>query len=257
MAHRTLLAVLALVLLPPAAACSGNDGQQPARESGSTAVPVTIPGPTVSPTAGLAPGPFEIVTADGLTLEAERFGAGDVFVILAHMRPSDMGSWFSFAGLLSGEGYSAITFNFRGYGNSEGAGFAVDTDVLAAVDAARRLGAEEVFLIGASMGGTGALVAAADRDVAGVVTLSAPVEFMGADAASALAATDVPVLAVAAADDEPYASDARAFAAGDPGRVALLELPGRAHGTDLFFTESASLTRAILEFLEGIISGGG
>jgi pimeloyl-ACP methyl ester carboxylesterase len=253
MAHRTFPAAVALALALSTSACSGDDsGPAPSPSGPSTPAAITVPGPTVAPSAGVEPGPFEITTSDGLTLEAERFGTGDVFVVLAHMRPSDMASWFSFAGLVAGEGYSAVAFNFRGYGNSEGAGFSVDTDVRAAVDAARRLGATDVVVIGASMGGTGALAAAADRDVAGVITLSAPADFMGVDAAAALAAANAPVLAVAAAGDEPYASDARSFAAAHPDRVDLLELAGRSHGTDLFFTESEALTAAILGFIAAV-----
>ena len=194
-------------------------------------------------------GPFEVLTEDGLVLEAERFGTGDTFVILAHMRPAEMDSWFSFAGLLAGEGYTAITFNFRGYGNSEGAGFAVDRDVVAVIDAARELGAHRIALMGASMGGTGSIAAAAQREVDAVITLSAPATFMTADAVRTAGRAGVPMLLVAAEDDEPYAGDALTIAEQLDGRGETLLLEGRAHGTELFFQHSESLTTAILEFI--------
>ncbi len=189
------------------------------------------------------------MTGDGLILEAERFGTGRVFVVLAHMRPADMSSWFSLAGLLAGEGYSAITFNFRGYGNSEGAGFAVDVDVVAAVDAAFDLGAREVFVMGASMGGTGAVAAAAQRDLAGVITLSAPVEFMGVDAEAAAAQVQTAMLLMAAEGDSPYNAHAAALGASAAGPADVSILSGRNHGTDMFVDNSEVLTQAILLFL--------
>lgn len=261
MAGTRMRALTALVLLV-AAGCARDDAPgagppaDPASAATSPAV-TTEPGPilTVLPPPNAAdepqPGPFEIVTADGLVLEAERFGVGEDFVVLSHMRPADMSSWFSFAGFLGGEGFTAITFNFRGYGNSEGAGFAVEVDVAAAVDAARTLGADRVFLIGASMGGTGAIAAAGASNVDGVITLSAPDRFEGVDAAAAAADVSVPMLLIAAEDDEPYASDAEVIAsqAGGPARVMIL--PGRKHGTDLFVDHSELLTGTILEFLAG------
>ena len=217
---------------------------------GPDAPTATAPQPAVATTrAPPQVGPFEITTADGLVLEAERFGLGEDFVVLAHMRPANQTSWFSFAGLLAGEGYSAITFNFRGYGNSDGAGFAVDVDVVAAVDAAFDLGARRVFIIGASMGGTGAVAAAAQRDVSAVITLSAPAQFQGTDAEAASANMQARMLLIAAEGDAPYPADAEVMRtqAGDLAEVIILS--GRSHGTDLFRDHSEELTTTILSYL--------
>jgi len=228
---------------------------EPPSPQATTAPPATDPPAVTSGQTATTPpaepvlGPFEITTEDGLTLEASRFGTGSQFIILAHMRPADMSSWFAFAGLLAGEGYSAISFNFRGYGNSDGAGFAVDVDVAAAVDAAFALGATEVFVIGASMGGSGSVVAASRRNVAGVVTMSAPAEFLGADAVGAASAVTAPMLLISAADDAPYAADAERIRASAAGSAEVTILSGRRHGTDLFQQHSEDLTTLILDFL--------
>ncbi len=258
MAGMRIWAVAALVLLV-AAGCAGDDepATGPPADPASAATPVPT---TTQPTAVITvlpppnadepqPGPLEIVTPDGLVLEAERFGVGDDFVVLAHMRPADMTSWFSFAGFLGAQGFSAITFNFRGYGNSDGAGFAVEVDVAAAIDAAHALGAARVFVIGASMGGTGAVAAADESDVDGVVTLSAPDRFEGVDAAAAARNVAVPLLLIAAEDDDPYASDADVIASQAAGPAEVMILPGRKHGTDLFVDHSERLTTTILQFL--------
>ena len=241
--------VAGTVSTPPAPAAATVPAPAPTTPGATTAPPVTAP-PEATP-APIQVGPFEVTTADGLILEAERFGTGTDFVVLAHMRPSDMSSWFSFAGFLAGEGYTAITFNFRGYGNSEGSGFAVDVDVAAAVDVALALGAERVFVIGASMGGTGSVVAASQRDVAGVVTLSAPARFEGADAVAAATTVTAPMLLIAAEDDGPYAADAASISAAAGGATTVEILSGRNHGTDLFREHSEELTARILVFLGG------
>jgi pimeloyl-ACP methyl ester carboxylesterase len=263
-----LLLAVASVL---AAACSdtGATGQPDATPSaastngiGAPTQPATAPSETTVARPGSTPvtgqtatigeavlGPFEIVTADGLTLEGFRFGSGTTFVVLAHMRPAEMSSWFAFAGLLAGDGYTAITFNFRGYGNSDGAGFAVDVDVAAAVDAAIALGARKVFVVGASMGATGSVVAASRRDVAGVIALSAPAEFLSSNAEAAARTVTAPMLLIAAADDLSYADEAERIRAASGGPAEVVILPGRRHGTDLFQQHSEQLTALILDFL--------
>jgi pimeloyl-ACP methyl ester carboxylesterase len=194
------------------------------------------------------------VTQDGLTLEGAMFGTGNDWVVLAHMRPASMDSWFAFAEVLASAGFTAMPFNFRGYGQSEGSGFAVDVDAAAAVDFAFASGAETVSIIGASMGGTGAMAAAAVRSVASVVTISAPAAFSGVDAVAAMASLQAPILFVAATDDQPYASDIGLLAGAAGGAVNTFFLDGRAHGTNLFGEHGAELTDQILAHLRSSLS---
>lgn len=233
---------LVVALLLAASACGGDaDGQIPARSDA-----VTIETTTSST---LAAQDIVFTTADGLSLEGRRVGTGDLWVVLAHMRPADMGSWASFADEVAAAGATALTFNFRGYGDSDGSGFDVETDVLAAIDYAISQGAAGVSLVGASMGGTGAVAAAATRPVLRVATLSAPAAFEGSDALAAAPRVAVPLLAVAAESDSPYADHARMLVdavGADHGE--LLILSGAAHGTNLFGTHS-DLAERLLDFL--------
>ena len=245
----TLAATTQAASAPPTTAASTPAPTTPAPPATTSAPPTTVAVATTPADTQPAVGPFEFSTADGLTLEAERFGTGSTFVVLAHMRPAEMDSWFSFAGLLAGEGYSAIAFNFRGYGNSDGAGFAVEVDVAAAVDAALGLGATDVFVVGASMGGSGSVVAASQRNVSGVITLSAPGEFFTADAVGAAGGVTAPMLLISAADDAPYAADADRIRANAAGPAEVVILTGRRHGTDMFSEHSEELTTLILDFL--------
>ena len=144
--------------------------------------------------SGSRPVTFE--SRDGVRLEGRLFGHGSTAVVLSHMRPADQRSWFEFANRLADEGYLVLTYDFRGYcpggdgGCSQGELqiSAIWQDVLGAMDLVRSQGATTVALVGASMGGTASLVAAAQEgvDVAAVVTLSAPRSIEGLDADAAL-----------------------------------------------------------------------
>ncbi len=248
-----------LILAVVASACSGTDDTSESSVAAATttvtAAVTTTAASAVAATTTIAaeedPNGEAVTfsTDDGLTLEGRRFGSGSTLVVLAHMRPATMDSWFDFARVLAAEGYSALAFNFRGYGNSEGDGFDVDTDALAAIDFGGSLGAQEVFVIGASMGGTGAVTASAQRPVAGTISLSAPAGFEGADAVTAAPSLPAPILLVAAVTDTPYPSDAATIdaAATVPSEVVILS--GSAHGTNLFAEHGDDLTALILGFL--------
>ncbi len=214
---------------------------------GDAAAPESTSGDSV-----LDPGrELSITNIDDQALEARAWGTGSRYVVLAHMRPADMTSWFDFARLLADEGFTAIAFNFRGYGESEGeAGeFSVAADVRAVVEAAVAEGASEVFVIGASMGGTGAVAVSASNDIAGTVTLSAPAEFEKVDAASKAQFVTTPILLIAADEDGTAADDALAIASEAMGETELVVLAGAQHGTNMFAEHGDEITAKILEFL--------
>src|SRR5262245_58482602 len=139
------------------------------------------------PSTGSRPITFE--STDGVKLAGPplRPDQGSAGVVLAHMSPADQRSWFDFAERLAREGYRVLTFDFRGYcpggdgGCSEGERDvpSIPKDVEGAIAELRRRGVTKIGLVGASMGGTASLITAANqgRDVAAVVTLSAPTAF--------------------------------------------------------------------------------
>lgn len=238
--------------------CSSGDTATSATTSTTTSAPPTtsIASTTVAPTGATTEtdGPVgerdvRFTTADGVELEGIRFGDGPVWVILAHMRPAEMESWFDFARDASESGYTALAFNYRGYGGSGGTGFAVDVDTVAAVDFAYTSGAGSVVVVGASMGGTGALAAGAERLVAGVATLSAPATFEGVDGIEAVSRLTAPALLVAATDDQPYASAIGDLAAAATARINTLFFDGNAHGTNLFVDHGPELRDQLLAFI--------
>lgn len=188
-------------------------------------------------------------TADGVDLSGHLFGSGKTGVILAYMYPADQTSWHTTAQILADEGYSALTFDFRGYGESGGKKEidCLDRDVVAALAAFAQAGVTSVVLMGASMGGTASLVAAehvlterkpsqepspAIPDILGVITLSAPVNFKGLSAADAVPRLTCPLLFIAAEEDVG-ADNAKELQQLAQGQGELHIVSGNEHGTNL------------------------
>jgi pimeloyl-ACP methyl ester carboxylesterase len=263
-----LCSVLALSAIF-AAACSEDEP--------STTTSVTVEQPattagveqstTVSQPAEVSePEVVTFATEDGLTLSGrlydpavggEAYWSADSGVVLCHMYPADQTSWHEVAEYFAENGLSVLTFDFRGYGDSEGSKDIqyIDRDAAAAAQFLGGTGVQEVVLIGASMGGTASLKAAADLQalsslrIAGVITLSAPVEFMGLSAEQAVPQLAVPMLFVSAEQDEG-ASGARALEQLSGGAGELEILAGGGHGTNLFDGPSAEqVWNLMLDFL--------
>lgn len=203
------------------------------------------------PAAGPASGPVVVPTADGETLTAEVFAPGAAVrggVVLAHMRGANKETWFDFARTLASEGYTAVAFDFRGYGGSSGdRDTDLDLDIAAVVDYLRSAGVDRVFVMGASMGGTATVFEGSQLDLAGLVSLSGPSSFAGLDALGAAARLDEPALFVAAENDSPYADHARQM--GEAAGAEVVILSGHSHGTNLFGDHGPELTDLLLNFL--------
>ncbi len=207
--------------------------------------------------------PVTFTTDDGVVLGGHLFGTGSKGVILAHMYPADQTSWYGTAEKLAAQGYLVLTFDFRGYGESEGdkAIDRIDRDVMAAAQEITRAGATEVVLVGASMGGTACLAATWEMvfasmissqypppystPVLGVVSLSAPVEFKGLSAEEAVPMLSCPLLFIAAEDDVGV-EGAEALEQLTRNQGDLQIVPGGDHGTDLLEGAAADEVWALL-----------
>jgi pimeloyl-ACP methyl ester carboxylesterase len=97
------------------------------------------------------------------------------------------------------------------------------------------------------MGGTAALIVAADVDPPAVVTLSAPVEFQGLNAAPAAPNIKAPVLLLASTEDTSAAESLRKLSGSIPNDEAKL-FDGDAHGTNLLSAKPET-SDVILDFL--------
>ena len=193
-----------------------------------------------------------ISSVDGLGLSGRLFGEGRNAVVLAHMYPADQDSWRAFAGELAERGYLVLTFDFRGYGDSEGSKEIdkIDLDVEGALDFLEERRIQDVFLVGASMGATASLKVASRRSVSGVISLSGPVSFRGIDLREDMDRIDEPKLFLASEGDSVAVQSLEILSAGTPDPKEAITLSGDAHGTDMFKgAEGQRVKDAILEFL--------
>jgi pimeloyl-ACP methyl ester carboxylesterase len=202
------------------------------------------------------PSAVEFPSAEGTLLSAHRFGDGPDWVILAHMFPTDQTSWFTLAGALASRGYSALTFDFRGYGGSHGVKeiFKIDRDLEAAVHFARANGARRIVLIGASMGGTAALKVAAVEPVDGVIALSPPMTFFGLSSEEALPKIRAPKLFLVSAEEMNVSvQSVRNQFKKTPDPKEMEVVPGAAHGSRMLEGDrKGEVEKKILTFLDGI-----
>jgi pimeloyl-ACP methyl ester carboxylesterase len=195
-------------------------------------------------------------TSDGVRIAYAELGSGPRGVVLAHQYRGDLCQWSSFGEELARRGYHVVLFDFRNNGLSGAAEYPktthLSTDVVAAAQLLGRHGAKHVVTIGASMGGTLALVGATKLYpglVTGAISLGAVGTWVQDDAVAALLASPLPVLiTVAAHDGNDLAPVARQLYNGAKARdKRLLIIPGRAHGVDTL--PSAQLRSAMFAFL--------
>jgi esterase/lipase len=263
------LSLLAPLLLAAAllAACGDDDDST----SGATNVdtsPTTAAETSSQPTAapdkpteeappiGVSDEPVRFETSDGVTIVGHLYssaGPKRKVVVLAHEFPRDQTAWTDFAQKLATQGIDALTFDFRGYGETGG-----DKDV-SKIDidleyAARFIGSRDyaqVYVFGASMGGTAAIKVAARLDLAGIVTLSAPDNFQGLDARDDVATVTEPKLFVAAQGDDGAPDSVAFFMQQAPDPKDSIIYDGSQHGTDILRGPSGpDLEEALFAFLD-------
>ncbi|MDQ4081714.1 MAG: alpha/beta fold hydrolase [Actinomycetota bacterium] len=254
----SLFVGLAAVLV----SCSDGENSQPAGAASTKGT-----GSTSRNAERAAYQPVRFRAGDGIELVGRLWGDGDVAVVLAHGFSEGVAQdgWLSFARVLAERDYLVLTFNFRGFCDSEACSEAPNEleknwrDVIAALAFLEERNARKAFLVGASMGGLAVLRAARmpGADVAGVVSLSTPQfpsrYYVGEPQANdvtpaRLRQIDEPKLFVAGKDDVQlpgsaplrtgvesvrFAADARRMfqAAGEPKQLALLD--SASHSSEL------------------------
>ncbi len=213
----------------------------------------------VAPQALRADERVDVTATDGVQLIGHLAGNEGPGIVFAHMYPSDQRSWTAFAHEMAQAGFRTLTFDFRGYGESSGTKdvAAIDRDMEGAYRYMIGRKIRPVYLVGASMGGTAALIVAARVPVAGVATLSAPLAFHGLDAAPVLSKLTMPKLFIASAGDLPAAEAVKELAAKSPDPKQLTVVPGAAHGTDLLSGAQPDAVTALRAFLSAQRAGPG
>ena len=206
-----------------------------------------------NPAAKEGPRAVTFVSDDGITLSGTLYGSGTSAVIFSHMFPTDQASWAPIAKDLAGRGYLVLTYDFRGYGASQGTKDVskIDHDLRAAVAFIRAQGATRLALVGASMGGMATAKVAAVEKPDAVVIMSAPQSFMGlAVSDDEVQAITAPKLFIGSEQDGASSTTLHMFDVA-PGPKDKHVYPGSGHGTYIFNGEyGADLTQRIIQFIE-------
>jgi pimeloyl-ACP methyl ester carboxylesterase len=196
-------------------------------------------------------GSIRFRTPDGLRLAGHRFGGGTTAVVFAHEVRGSACQWMPFARRLAGKGYLTIAFDFRGYGDSQNprrsASSRLAADVIAAARKSRALGAKKVVVVGASMGGTAVILAAANARtvINGVISVSAPRSFGRMDGEAAAHKLQTPVLYLAGDKDPGFADDARVLYEATASAEKTLEILDSGHHGVFLAAEPAA--RSLIE----------
>jgi predicted alpha/beta-hydrolase family hydrolase len=255
---RSLLAAVGLVALVAAAGCAEERTAPPpepnASESASASPGVTLPpiGADCRDQAlqGLT---LRLVNAAGLSISAVDLGSGPLGVVLAHQSDASLCQWMPYAQVLASRGYRVLAFDFAGYGSSsQPRQKTYVEDLRTAVAYLRDRGTTHVVIIGASMGATMSVVAAAaiTPPVDGVIALSPPVTFDGVNAEKAAPSLKSPALYVAGETDGDYEVYAKSINDATPADLRdLLVVPAPQHGIQFVSsdTSAGSQVRAAIE----------
>ena len=165
----TVVALLAASCAGSSGSGSGSSGAATTSSAPAPVVTTEAPKPLKQPSVRCgAPKTkatlVRFTAADRTSLDGVMVGSGPVGVVLAHEYQADLCNAWSFADYLAKRGLRAFAVDLRCFGLSacpqgEAAGRVVD-DLLAAVAELRGRGVTRVALVGASMGGSAALIAA-------------------------------------------------------------------------------------------------
>lgn len=193
---------------------------------------------------------FELVnfdTDDGGRIEASLFKAGDdKAVVFAHGGVFNKESWYFLAEEFQRSGVTALSIDFRGYGNSKGGSTPKKMyDVLGAISLLRERGFEDINVVGGSMGGAAVLVALAKNSIPiNKVVLLAPA------GGPAITSATTDKLFVVSADERVFSGvEAIYDASAEPKHIHIY--PGSTHAQHLFKTEVRDeLVERILNFIQ-------
>lgn len=192
-------------------------------------------------------------------LAAVSIGTGRVAVVLAHQSNGSLCQWWPYARTLAAR-FRVVAFDFDGAGASPSGDGNYAGEVAAAAKWARQHGSRRIVVMGASMGGTAVMVAAArlGDSVSGVIDLSGPAEFAGMNALGAARRVHVPALFAYGTQDLGFAADVRHVRAATAARdKPILAIKTGEHGVDFVNAEYgfAQVRVAVLRFVREVAHG--
>jgi pimeloyl-ACP methyl ester carboxylesterase len=230
-----------------------------------TPTPVPTDTPTPVPTVEFSTETVSLITEDNLELSGTLFSSeGDIAVVLAHMAggDNDQQNWVPFANTIARRGFTALTFDFRCYGQSDCggdlSGDVLSRDIRAVMGFLREQGVQRIVCMGASMGGRGCVSVAFDEELAGLVIVSGTASGdPDKQNLEDFVSPDMPKLFIVSEHDHIAGRTlemTRLYESAPEPKI-LQTFPGSAHGTELFRAEPGKEFRQVLlNFLEEIRS---
>ena len=218
--------------------------------------PTDTPEPTATATTAYTPTPeikteqVEVPYEDRI-IRGTLVGEGEIAVVLAPMFGENRASWMPFAKHIASLGFTALAFDYPGFGASSGEfnWTAVKFDTLAVIDFLHERGYERIVCMGASIGASACYETAVLRpNMAGLVVISSPVEATAEDAAILL----MPKLLVTGDEPEvkgPMKENYQLLSA--PKQFKSIN--NKAHGTNLLNTDARDeFIDILVDFLENL-----
>ncbi len=192
---------------------------------------------------------YELVnfdTEDGGKIEASFFNAGNSkAVIFAHGAIFNKESWYFLAEAFQRKGVSALSIDFRGYGNSSsGRTTKKMYDILGAISYLKEQGFTDINLVGASMGGAAVLLALSSNSIPiHKVVLLAPA------GGPAIVSTASDKLFIVSENEKMFSGVMAIYnASAEPKQLKIY--PGNTHAQHLFKTDVRDeLIERIIDFI--------
>ena len=200
-------------------------------------------------------GPITFPATDGATVHAEAYGSGERGVILVHGETRTRADWDSVAKGLAKAGFHVVALDLRGHGATPGAldeaGYAAMVhDVAGATAWMAGKGSKELAVMGADLGGTVGLAAAAeDPRLQRAVLVSPRLSAQGYRTSAALEGYgERPLLMIVGSDDDTGSRAAGLLEKRAKGRVKVhaSDRPGTGHQ---LFARSATLEGMVVSWL--------
>lgn len=202
-------------------------------------------------------GPIQLSAEDGRSLRGVSYGSGPKGVILVHDDGRSAEDWKTFGTKLGANGFHVVALDLRGHGATGGSLAEGDYpsmvhDVKAAANWLQRRGAQEIFAVGAGLGGNLAINAAADDPrISGVAMLTPSLNAKGVKVSAALEALgDRPLLLVADTSDA-MASKAASLLAGKVAGPKQVEMYANAGAGVRMLNGAPALEGVLLGWLNG------
>ncbi|MBI5881219.1 alpha/beta fold hydrolase [archaeon] len=264
--RKTVIFII-LVLFIALLGCAGNEVSKPSAKASAESPAEEAPEESAAEskyvaaeaTGGKAKA-VKLVADDNVNLEATYCPGKENAVIFLHMMNRDRHDWDSFAKKLNLMGYTVISFDLRGHGDSdlnwmdfEDADYKpMVSDVGVAAQYIydnNAVNIDRVYIIGASIGANLAVMyGVTDAKVKKVVMLSPGNDYHGINPLEALGKFSRPALLVYSKRDRTAADVLAMKQIGKGEREVIAYDMSTAHGTDMF-KEHPELEQKMIEFI--------